>query len=246
MARPDQTLRSKGSNEQGGVKRLFFPEAPFPHGIQLIFKKYNYEDMVQNRKIGAGFVPSVTAGAKEGAVMAIELPMPSSLTDATGVTLNSMEREFTQSLISDTLSPIFEGTGGASDLIKGLFDIGETSAEGIAGAIKSFVGKPKETASKAYDALGEAAGGGARVLSFLMRNTLDTLSPGLGKSMSAASGMATNPNATLAFEGVNLRSFTLDWTLYPDSAEEAESIKQIVRAIKKTNASRSSKRFWWY
>lgn len=233
MARPDQTMRSQGSNEQGGVKRLFFPEAPFPHGCQLIFKKYDYNDMIQNRKVGSGFVPSVTAGVKEGSVLAIELPMPSTLTDATGVVINSMERTFLESVISDTLSPVFEGAGGASDVLKGLFNIGEETAEGAANAVKNFFADPKASAEKFGAAAGASAEGGARVLSFLMRNTLDTISPGLGKSMGAASGMATNPNATLAFEGVNMRSFTLDWTLYPESKEEAESIKQIVRAIKR-------------
>jgi hypothetical protein len=234
MARPDQTLRSKGSNEQGGVKRLFFPEAPFPHGIQLIFKDYSYEEMVQDRKIGSGFVKSVTAGPKEKSLLAIELPMPSSLTDATGVIINSMEREFMETFLSDTLSPILEGgTEGAGGLLKGLFDLGETSVEGIAGALKNFYNDPKATGGKAVQALDDASKGGAKVLSYFMRNTLDTISPGLGKSMGAASGIAMNPNATLAFDGVNLRSFSLDWTLYPDSAEEAESIKQIVRAMKK-------------
>ena len=42
MARPDQTLRA-GNREDN--KRLFFPTGGFPHGIQLIFKKYDYSDL---------------------------------------------------------------------------------------------------------------------------------------------------------------------------------------------------------
>ena len=51
--------------------------------------------------------------------------------------------------------------------------------------------------------------------------------------MGASRGTAINPQATLSFEGVNLRSFSFDWTLYPESKEEALSIKKIIRSIKR-------------
>ena len=43
MARPtyEQRVAARGSTE-----RLFFPANGFPHGIQLIFKKYDYTKLV--------------------------------------------------------------------------------------------------------------------------------------------------------------------------------------------------------
>lgn len=233
MARPDQSMRSKNTD---GIERLFFPAAPFPHGIQLIFKKYNYEKMIQNRQTGSGFGikhASTQGAAQEDAVGAIELPMPTALTDATGLVINSMERTFIETFLTDTLAPTFGEGGGPGTVLKNLFEMGENvgrgSAEGITSAVQSVLADPKKAAGNASDALGS----GAKVLSYFMRNTLDSMVPGLGKSLGAAAGAAINPNATLAFEGVNMRSFSLDWTLYPDSAKEAEDIKQIVRFIKR-------------
>ena len=67
----------------------------------------------------------------------------------------------------------------------------------------------------------------------MMSNTLNSFSPGLGKAMGASRGTAVNPQATLSFEGVNLRQFSFDWTLYPESAEEAQAIKKIIRSMKR-------------
>jgi hypothetical protein len=66
-----------------------------------------------------------------------------------------------------------------------------------------------------------------------MQNTLNSFSPGLGKAMGASRGTAINPQSTLSFEGVNLRTFTFDWTLYPESLDEALAIKKIIRSIKR-------------
>jgi len=78
-----------------------------------------------------------------------------------------------------------------------------------------------------------ATGQGAKIASFMMKNTLNSFAPGLGKALGASRGTAINPQATLSFEGVNLRQFSFDWTLYPESKEEALSIKKIIRSIKR-------------
>ena len=216
MSRPARVVKDRGD------KRLAFPEAPFPHGIQLIFKKYDYSKLA----IGAENDRSVFSNVEEKGLMAIELPMPSGLTDSTGITVNSMERTFTETFIADTVAPMLQsGGGGIEGVGKGLFDLGESGVKGLANMLTSAKTDTKEQA--------DIVAQGSRVLSFLMSNTLNTFSPGLGKTMGASRGTAINPQTTLAFEGVNLRQFSLNWTLYPESTEEAESIKQIVRAMKR-------------
>ena len=219
MARPQRNY-TRGS----APKRHQFPDAPFPHGIQLIFKKYDYKTLVTPGQGEQGrnqfSMPEISGEA------IIELPMPKSLTDATGISINSFEKTFTESLIVDTLAPIFSSDGGGlGGVAGGLFSAGETGVKGIA----SFL---SDAANNSKSDNAELAAQGSRVLSFLMNNTLNSFSPGLGKAMGASRGTTINPQATLSFEGVNLRSFTLDWTLYPESQEEAESIRMIVRTIK--------------
>ena len=223
MTRPKN--RSGGKLDVSGMTRHHFPAAPFPHGIQLIFKKYDYSQLVTPD--ANGIIPKTQfSNAQETGQYVVELPMPKSLTDATGISINSMEKTFTESFIVDTLAPIFTSEGGGLGGVAGnLFSMGESGVKGVA----DFLTKESENANSSN---AELAAQGSRVLSFLMSNTLNSFSPGLGKAMGASRGTAINPQATLSFEGVNLRNFTLDWTLYPESKEEAESIRKIVRGLK--------------
>jgi len=221
MARPN-TNRTKSP---GGDERLFFPESGFPHGIQLIFKKYDYSGLIlgtgaEGNKKGK---KSQFTSAEETGLLAVELPMPSTLTDATGLQVNGFERTFLESFIADTLAPAFEGS--FSDIGKELMALGEA---GMKGAIDTVFGDKAKNAAQ-----GKAAGQASRIASFMASNALNSFSPGLGKAMGASRGTAINPQATLSFEGVNLRTFSFDWTLYPESGKEAEDIKKIIRSIKR-------------
>ena len=219
MARPtyEQRVAARGSTE-----RLFFPANGFPHGIQLIFKKYDYTKLV----LGAQGVRSKSqfSSAEETGILAVELPMPSTLTDATGLQVNGFERTFLESFIADTLAPAFDGNIG--DIAKNLFGLGESAMKG--GIEAAFGDLDAKT-----DAQKSAASQGSKIASFMAKNIVGNVAPGIGKALSASRGTAINPQATLSFEGVNLRSFQFDWTLYPESKEEAEAIKKIIRSIKR-------------
>jgi len=223
MARPNQTIRAESNRKD--AQRLFFPDGGFPHGIQLIFKKYDYKDLT----LGTGAEGNKTGkksqftSAKETGILAVELPMPSTLTDATGLSVNGFERTFLESFIADTLAPAFEGS--FTDIGAELMALGEA---GMKGAIDTVFGDKAKTPGQQ-----EVAGQASRIASFMGANALNSFSSGLGKAMGASRGTAINPQATLSFEGVNLRSFSFDWTLYPESKEEAEAIKKIIRSIKR-------------
>jgi hypothetical protein len=218
MARPDSKTRK---NNRGDTERLFFPEGGFPHGIQLIFKKYDYAGLTLGTG-GSSNKSNFTSAAQETSLLAVELPMPSSLTDATGLQVTGFERTFLESFIADTLAPAFEGS--ITEIGKELFDFGKGFAEK---GIEALSDRAKSGAQK------EAVGQASRIASFMMSNTLNSFSSGLGKAMGASRGTAVNPQATLSFEGVNLRTFSFDWTLYPESIDEALAIKKIIRSIKR-------------
>ena len=220
MARPNQTIRAE--NNRRDTERLFFPAGGFPHGIQLIFKKYDYKNLV----LGAQGARSKSqfSSAEETGILAVELPMPSTLTDATGLQVNGFERTFLESFIADTLAPAFDGNIG--DIAKNLFGLGESAMKG--GIEAAFGDLDAKT-----DAQKSAASQGSKIASFMAKNIVGNVAPGIGKALSAARGTAINPQATLSFEGVNLRNFQLDWTLYPESKEEAATIKKIIRSIKR-------------
>jgi len=221
MPRPI-TNRTKSS---GGDERLYFPQNGFPHGIQLIFKQYDYSGLTLGTNAAGKKTNKKTefTSAKETGILAVELPMPTTLTDATGLQVNGFERTFLEAFIADTLAPAF--TGGIGEIGKDLMALGEAGAKG---AFDAVFGE-KDLTEKQTPVAGQAA----RIAAYMGRNALNSFSSGLGKSMGATSGTAINPQATLSFEGVNLRSFQFDWTLYPESIEEAFAIKKIIRSIKR-------------
>lgn len=217
MARPI-TNRTKST---GGDERLYFPANGFPHGIQLIFKKYDYKGLTLGTN-GKGKRSDFTS-AEETGLLAVELPMPSTLTDSTGLQVAGFERTFLESFIADTLAPAFEGS--FSDIGKELMALGEA---GMKGAIDTVFGDKANTPGQE-----KVVGQASRIASFMGGNALNSFSPGLGKAMGASRGTAINPQATLSFGGVDLRTFSFDWTLYPESAEEASDIRKIIRSIKR-------------
>tara|TARA_X000000950_G_scaffold96868_1_gene122337 strand:- start:984 stop:2000 length:1017 start_codon:yes stop_codon:yes gene_type:complete len=230
MSNPNIVLRRPSEISD---KRLHFPAAPYPHGIQMIFKKYDYKSLLVDRDpaFGSGFIDRTTRtkAAQEASASIIELPMPTALQDSTGLMINGFERTFVESFVSDALAPAFSGEGGGfQDAANALFGMGEGAVQGAADLI-GVISDPSKAAKDSQ--LGQLAAQGSKVLTFFMRNTLNNM--GLGKSINAATGQAVNPQSTLSFEGVNLRSFQMDWTLYPESEGEATDIKNIIRTIKR-------------
>jgi len=204
----------------------------------MIFKKYDYSEVVGSSKVGnlspaaegssaeAGTTQWRTAAqrrrAQEKDSFVLELPIPKTLTDSTGVSISSFERSFIEEFL------VSKGVGLAQggDMMGELKKLGNAIA-GTAGSIvgggdgKAFTGIFNEENAKVF----------ARVVGTLGTSVLGGL--GLGdKSIGAAMGAVTNPLTTLHFGGVDLRSFTFDWQLYPSNAAEADSIRDIVKKVK--------------
>ena len=55
------------------------------------------------------------------------------------------------------------------------------------------------------------------------------------KAADIAGGYTTNPRLALAFEGVDLKVHNFSWTLAPRSERESDTIKDIIRIIKKNS-----------
>ena len=232
MPRPDLFMQER--REQTDT-RLAFPNAPFPHAIQFIFKKYDYNEYVTNSRTGNlnsdgdGSESTQWANAKARRVAAlekestvIELPMPQNLTDATGMQVGGFERSMLEAFIGERAGALMAegGIGALSDALQGL---GSKAAslisnnDGERAAFGKSLGVTGDTIKKVFAAIGKQA-----------------LSSVAGeKNMAAVTGTATNPQETLFFSGVDLRSYQFDFKLFPESPEEAETIRKIIRTIKR-------------
>ena len=67
----------------------------------------------------------------------------------------------------------------------------------------------------------------------LLRQALQTIAPGVQKGLEAGSGFAFNPYQALVFDGVDLKTHVFDWTLAPETREETETLRNIIRTIRK-------------
>ena len=62
---------------------------------------------------------------------------------------------------------------------------------------------------------------------------LSALNSNPAKLLLATQGLALNPKNQLLFEGIDFRSYQLAFTFTPYSAEEAETVRQIIKTFKK-------------
>lgn len=228
MARPNNV---KSNAHKTGTDRLQWPSATFPHGIQMIFKKYNYEEFVTKSRVGNLSAAAAAAGGEAGTTQwrtaeqrrateaesfVLELPIPKALTDSTGVQISSFERSFIEEFL------VSSGIAAAGDPIGTAEKLGNAIAGGTTALLTGKGGDVLE---------GEAGKTFARLIGTLGTSVLGGL--GIGeKSIGAAMGSVTNPLTTLHFSGVDLRSFTFDWQLYPANAQEADDIRDIVKKVK--------------
>jgi hypothetical protein len=230
MARPN--LETRRSNP--GTDRLQWPSASFPHGIQMIFKKYDYKEVVSGTRVGnlsgAGAAAGGTASntqwktavnrrAQESESFILELPIPKTLTDSTGVTISSFERSFIEEfLVTNAIAATTDFVGTAKKLGNA---IASTAGSLFGGGDNTLGGVFSEADGKVFK----------RLIGTLGTEILGGL--GIGeKSIGAALGSITNPLTTLHFGGVDLRSFTFSWQVYPSNPQEANDIRDIVKKVK--------------
>lgn len=248
--RPEDVIASARRKRQQSAQILTFPVKPLsPHGIQFIFKEYNFNAFVASQEGRYGNTNPLAKYQKTNennkkvdleSTLTIELPFPTALTDATGLTISGIERDLVTAAIGDSLSSAFKSSKEEGQtLLKGIVnrlqgigsDLANTYQTGAAGK-GGFAGGVTSVAGQIYDNLNETLKIGmdsAKLLgAYLARNFLGDIS----KTIAMDSAFAINPQETLAFEGVSLKQYTFDWDLYPSNKADSDRIKELVRKVK--------------
>ena len=186
---------------------LRFPHTIGHHAMILNFKKYAYG--------GSAHATGITSKS-------IVLPLPKNLQDNLNIKVGGDELG-----ILGTMSA--EGAKGATE-----FTADMANAKG---RLASMFGAAKgEAGDIADDVSGTDAA--VSVLSkvtdsalFLARAGLGGIAPDVAKGIGAGVGTAINPYATLVFNGVDLKVHNFEWLLSPDTKDEADTLRQIIRTI---------------
>jgi hypothetical protein len=249
--RPGPAIESVRRKRQQSAQVLTFPVKPLsPHGIQFIFKEYNFAAFVASKEGRYGNTNPLAKYQKTNenkkkvdlkSTLTIELPFPTALTDATGLTISGIERDLVTAAVGDSLAEAFskgsteQGSGIIKSLANQLQGLGSELANsyqtGSAGD-GGFAGGASAVAGNIYDKLKSTLNismEGAKLLgSYLARDFLGDIS----KTIAMDSAFAINPQETLSFEGVELKTYTFDWDLYPSNKADSDRIKELVRKIK--------------
>lgn len=181
------------------------PDADY--GILLMFRDYKYQ-----RSSERGFSSLDTSNVTD----TIFLPLPAQINDLVNVRVQRFDQGTTGDVVSSLLSEIDINSLG----------VGNLSGAIIKGAMKNLPGLQGDT-------LGEIASSLDKDLAFLVRKGVDAAFPTQGRNIDAGTGTFINPKAALAFEGVEMKTHTFDWSIAPKSSEESENLRLIIETIKK-------------
>ena len=238
---PTAVIR-RAKRDSSQTAELSFPTKNHVHGIQLIFKEYSFAGLVAN---GSGrtlnSVQQSTAGnhfAEKKTQQSFFLPFPTSLQDSTGLSYNNFERDLVMSVAGEAISSQmaqFE-KGGGGDATKAVSKLQTYGGD----LVKAYNGATGDTQAKALAVANKVAKDAGNKLSltgnsaklfgaYLARNFAGDIS----KTIAMDAGQAINPSETLSFEGVDLKSYTFDWDLYPESKEDSDRIKQMIKTLKR-------------
>lgn len=184
---------------------LYFPHDIGHHAMILNFKDYDYGGSSHMREVSND---------------SIILPLPKTLQDNLNVKVGADELGIMGSLVA-------EGTDGLNNAA--------SATSTIQGKLKSMFGDAKDEASSvtAIDSLAGVLNKSLDTGLFLARAGLGNIAPDIAKGIGAGQGTAINPYATLVFSGVDLKVHTFEWLLSPDTPQEAETLRKIIRTIQR-------------
>lgn len=148
---------------------------------------------------------------------AVFLPLPAELRDDTGVNWGNVDLNSVGDLING--DPV---AGAGAALLRNSGKLAGGLATAAAGAVAGTGGSAL---------LGAAAGNFAADAA---ENTVESLFPPdqVTSAFQQMSGLAPNPNPSVAFQGPQLREFSYSWTLFAKNKAESRNIQNLVKTLK--------------
>jgi hypothetical protein len=230
-----------------------FPQNKTGHSILFVFKEYDYKGYVKSesspafysqrtRNVGRGIGQRSNAiSSTISSFGSVELPFPKQLQDNTSLRLNAFERNAITEAVVNAMS-----NSGAFNSSTGIGQNFMEQAGKVAGLIQDVGGGAVGlfTQEGQSEALGKLTDGMRDIMNvdtasataaagYLMRTLTSKLSGDMSRTIDMVTGTAVNPKEALAFEGVDLRSHSFTWELYPSNRQETETINKITKLFKR-------------
>jgi len=238
---PEQ-VRNIRNAEQKAITTYAFPTKPLPHGLQMIFKDYDYSAYAASFQVkqagngttvesnpNLGLIPLKNNPVQESSTGSLELPFPRILRDATGVQVTAFERDFLYERLASGAAGVLSGKSAIGDVMGAMAEIAGSALDGAYNLGKS-IGE-KGFLTSAEEALKALEINDAKSIAAYLAQKY--ISGDLAKTAGTVFGKVVNPQQTLAFEGVNLREYSFEWELFPANKSDTEKITEIVRFLKR-------------
>ena len=229
--RPEEAIAAAEYASASDGNFIKFPDKPYPHSMLLVFEEYSYgklsTEFAKNLSGKQGDTGWGSTNRQSGielrSTRSVELPFPKQLQDATGLIYNNMQQDPLIEASVQKMADFANGSAALGDVnVSSLLqDIG-AGAAGVTG-----VGGGLNAAGAAVAKTGVTDAANAAM--YLLRKNL----PNAG-SVNLALGQTLNPRETIAFEGVQLKSHTFNWDLYPSNAQDSARIQDIISQMKKS------------
>jgi len=185
------------------ASQYVFPDDLGQHCTHITFETYNYE----KRKVRGGISPSRPSITLTDS---IALPLPENMQEVSELRVRP-----------EDLGTLGGGLGTeAYNAVKNFAG----AVQGASDVTDVMEALPSAQAVKNLGQVGAAS---------LVRQAIQATVPELQKGLEVGSGFSFNPYQALTFDGVNLRTFTFDWTLAASTRRESDTIKQIIQTIRK-------------
>lgn len=136
----------------------------------------------------------------------IALPIPKSLLDIYSPSIKDTELGIIGASVADIASQVINGPNA------GKININDIMQEN--------------------NSFGAVASNAAAAMRYFTRAGLGVIDPEIGMGIDAATGTAVNPQQTILFDGVALKSFTFEWSFSPKNAAESETLRKIINTIR--------------
>lgn len=158
--------------------------------------------------------------------LVVQLPLPTELRDDTTVGYSPVNLETVGDIINKAGNPeagadVFRQQAARAAVLRNAGNILQAGIGGMSGGFKGIVGD--STFSRMTSALGGAFFG-----------TVQSLLPPeqVSSAIQQSTGIAPNPNPSVAFQGPVLRDFTMTWAFYPKKLDESRTIDDLIRKLK--------------
>lgn len=208
---PSEIIRASRSSRDYSFMR--YPLDLGPHGVVMNFHDYSFD--------------ATRSNTHKSVNDTVTLPVPANLQDNMTLKVGASELGSIGGLASDLLN------GGAAGTVQGTLDSINTSG-GAFGAefARNLSANGNDKLKAALSTVGGAASSGYQVAKYFAASAVDSIAPGVGLALSTANGTTINPHVTVEFDGVGLKTHTFEWTFAPQSEEEAEQLRRIIKLFK--------------